>query len=693
MKQNFWGSIGKKTACLFLTFGMVLQSIPAFASAPTIQTQTVQRLDFVSRPELGYDFALGRDDPQQVFPHYGSDGTTDILLDQRDNGNVVTMLHLDLSGKIVSQITIQKPLPLVGAFTRDEAGDIYLLCGQGTSLPTEESVRLVRYSANGEVKDSISWTQRDVDTVRPFDTGASLTVRDGRAIILFGRLIDSMPVGNSTYGVTSSLRHQGSCLLFVDTDQMKTLAKDTLSASHSLSQTTGYLDGMYYALERGDGNPRAFQVRRYQKNGNGGTAYRSFRFKSDIGNAKRVEELEPEEINGHTYVPIATYADMNNNTFSIAGDMISLGGQWYFTGTYENTSEDRYMSPRNLFIQKIDGSAPVYLTNYTDESVAEAGAVRAVTLPDGGAAILYEETKYTSPARQANIISGDGFDLGFERMAIHLLRLDETGKVLSDDRMTINEGVSLSCFDPVAYDSTENRFRWVCYSGRNLYFNTISFGAQIETGLLPQPAVSTKTSADFPDTAQMSQSDRMIVDWGLTNGVVSGGTDGLFHPWALVTRAEFAVMLVRAYHLPLQTPTGMFTDVPAGHWAASYIEAMAREANMTGGVSFHPDGTITREEADRILVDVAHLADNIDLTKTDRNKVYDTLPKLCHINAYYLGNNRELKRISAIQMMQSSTEIVEVYYDRLARDDQWRARLKNGSARVLGDNLFVPKNP
>ena len=674
--------------CLFWVFAMVLQASPVSAQSLQMNSATVERLNWVPSPEMGYDFALGREEHQEVFPYYGEDGSTDILLDS--GADTVTVLQLDNTGAVKNRISIPKPLSFVGAFTKDEKGNMYILYGQNTNDPAKESVRFARYDKDGNLLNGISFSQMGVDTVAPFDCGCSMTVRDGRAIILFGRLIDSSHVSNETYGVVTGLRHQGSCLIFIDTENMDVLDMDLLSATHSLSQLTSYYNGTYYAIERGDGSPRAFQVRQYNKNGSSGNPWKSFQFKSDIGNAKDVSELEPEVVNGHTYVPVLTYTDINNVTFSVMGDVVNIGGDMYLTGAYENTTEDRYMSARNLFIQKIgDNSSPIYLTQYSDPKTAEVGAVRAVSLPNGNAAILYEENAYKFDGRSSYAIYNSGFSQSFNRNYIHVLEIDVNGQVVSDQKMETPEGVFLSCFDPVAYDQASETFRWISYSGRNLVFNTISENTQ-QTAVSETNPATPKTSADFADTANLSYSDKLIIDWGLENGIVSGSSDGLFHPWDLITKAEFAVMLVKTYDLPLQSAQGIFTDVPKTHWACSYIEALARENLVPSGGDFYPDSTITREEADKIVVLAGHLDENIDIEKSGGESVYSEIAKNCGIAAYYLGDNRELKRISAIQMMETSSNVLEVYYDRLARTDNWRARLKNGSGRVM-DVDFVQK--
>ncbi len=82
-------------------------------------------------------------------------------------------------------------------------------------------------------------------------------------------------------------------------------------------------------------------------------------------------------------------------------------------------------------------------------------------------------------------------------------------------------------------------------------------------------------------------------------GIIAGFADGTFQPNGKVTRAQLAVMLVRAKGLKVSVqPKQDFKDVPSSYWAAKEIAA-AREAGIING---YPDGTfapsqpVTREQ-------------------------------------------------------------------------------------------------
>ena len=74
-------------------------------------------------------------------------------------------------------------------------------------------------------------------------------------------------------------------------------------------------------------------------------------------------------------------------------------------------------------------------------------------------------------------------------------------------------------------------------------------------------------------------------------GIIKGRGDGTFRPNDLVTRAEMAIMLSKAYNLPA-APTGSFIDVPAGIAGYQQIYNLAA-AKITAG---YPDGTFKPNE-------------------------------------------------------------------------------------------------
>ena len=95
-------------------------------------------------------------------------------------------------------------------------------------------------------------------------------------------------------------------------------------------------------------------------------------------------------------------------------------------------------------------------------------------------------------------------------------------------------------------------------------------------------------------------------------GITSGCGGGNFCPGSPVTRAQMAVFLLRASHGPAYVPppaTGaVFGDVPAGAFAADWIERLAAEGitGGCGGGNFCPTVSVTRGQMAVFLLASEH---------------------------------------------------------------------------------------
>jgi ELWxxDGT repeat protein len=114
---------------------------------------------------------------------------------------------------------------------------------------------------------------------------------------------------------------------------------------------------------------------------------------------------------------------------------------------------------------------------------------------------------------------------------------------------------------------------------------------------LPPPATGA-AFADVPgDFWASAWIERLAAE-----GITSGCEDGNYCPSSVVTRAQMAILLLRAVHGPAYAPpaaTGSrFSDVPIEYWAASWVEQLAREGLTAGCGDGHycPDGPVTRAE-------------------------------------------------------------------------------------------------
>ncbi len=92
-----------------------------------------------------------------------------------------------------------------------------------------------------------------------------------------------------------------------------------------------------------------------------------------------------------------------------------------------------------------------------------------------------------------------------------------------------------------------------------------------------------------------------------TEGITSGCGGGNFCPSNNISRVQMAILLVKATHGSGFVPapaTGIFTDVPVGSFGADYIEQLYNDGVTSGcgGGNFCPSGTVTRAQMAILVV-------------------------------------------------------------------------------------------
>lgn len=87
--------------------------------------------------------------------------------------------------------------------------------------------------------------------------------------------------------------------------------------------------------------------------------------------------------------------------------------------------------------------------------------------------------------------------------------------------------------------------------------------------------------------------------------------DGTFNPDGLLSRAEYATWIVRAFNLPAKQPSRDFQDVPSQHWAFASITQADRIGFITAFAEscFQPEAKLTRLQAILSLVQGLGLAE------------------------------------------------------------------------------------
>lgn len=107
-------------------------------------------------------------------------------------------------------------------------------------------------------------------------------------------------------------------------------------------------------------------------------------------------------------------------------------------------------------------------------------------------------------------------------------------------------------------------------------------------------------------------------------GVINGYEDGTFRPDNTMTRAEFAVIVVRCLGL-VPVETDIFADILSGEWYAPYIGTAYTYGIVNGRTAdtFDPGGAITRQEAAVMVARAAALC-GMD-TEMDTAQIRDVL--------------------------------------------------------------------
>jgi len=115
----------------------------------------------------------------------------------------------------------------------------------------------------------------------------------------------------------------------------------------------------------------------------------------------------------------------------------------------------------------------------------------------------------------------------------------------------------------------------------------------------PLISPATPTFRDMPATDWAFP----YVETAVQQGVLSGYSDGTFRPTAEITRAQLAKLIVIGRGWTVQTSVAHFSDVAAGDWAFGYIETAVSNGVLTGysDGTYRPTAPATRAQVAKIL--------------------------------------------------------------------------------------------
>ena len=138
--------------------------------------------------------------------------------------------------------------------------------------------------------------------------------------------------------------------------------------------------------------------------------------------------------------------------------------------------------------------------------------------------------------------------------------------------------------------------------GGSMTFFGGKYNAETKTHDATRTSFSTYTIVEnkiaFHDIAKVQSWAGRAIEVGAAKGIINGKAAGQYDPQGLVTRAEFATLLVKTFGLEDATLKEKFSDVKDGAWYQSYVAAAVKAGIVSGrtATTFDPNATITRAE-------------------------------------------------------------------------------------------------
>ncbi|MFC4306764.1 GLUG motif-containing protein [Cohnella boryungensis] len=169
---------------------------------------------------------------------------------------------------------------------------------------------------------------------------------------------------------------------------------------------------------------------------------------------------------------------------------------------------------------------------------------------------------------------------------------------------------------PAIFSYDETKKVWVKVEGGKIsgdrvsvQVNSLAKFAVFSYELSKEPTTDNEPSTNFRDVVGHWAEANILR--ALKQGIVSGYSDGSFKPNRIITRAEFAVMLMNALKQTDERANLSFSDAAKiGNWAKNAV-AVAAQAGYIKGYqdgTFRPDSAITRAEIAMIVANVLGLS-------------------------------------------------------------------------------------
>jgi hypothetical protein len=274
-------------------------------------------------------------------------------------------------------------------------------------------------------------------------------------------------------------------------------------------------------------------------------------------------------------------------------------GQTYFDAESELRVTPLSRDANSLVVQVEIGAAPSFAvdrhanpSNSFPNSVLENGEVGTIepSWANGGgaaAAMTGTATSFTGPGAGATYTVQDASA--------------DYGTVPAGERVSCFDGTG-DCFTVMAYSATRPALHWDATFQETL----------ADTTVRSWPIHIGKTFGDVPST----RPDYRYVETVFHNGITSGCGGTSYCPEQPVSRAQMAVLLLRAEHgaayIPPAATGSVFADVPANAFAADWIERLDAEGITAGcgnGTNYCPASPVTRAQMAVFLLKTEHGSD------------------------------------------------------------------------------------
>ena len=136
-----------------------------------------------------------------------------------------------------------------------------------------------------------------------------------------------------------------------------------------------------------------------------------------------------------------------------------------------------------------------------------------------------------------------------------------------------------------------------------------------------EPAVANQQPKTFKDIE--SHWAREDVNYMIERNIVKGIDEESFEPDRNISRAEFTVLVVRAFSMELARYENIFTDVAGFDWYGDHLQTAVNMNIISRADEFRPDADVTREEMGKIIISAGNLLEKFDSEKAMLQKFAD----------------------------------------------------------------------